>query len=248
MTPRQARMGADIFTFLVAASVGIALASVCWHLTADSRARSTIIPKTAPASRPIDINPLIALAPFGAGGAASAQAGNQPLTLRGILLAQPRAASSALISLGDAVPVSFFAGQTIGDATIDAIEVDHVVLMSGGVRSVLKFPDPAPVSGAAPPPPSVPAPAAPAPSTNAAAMLQSFGAVASGAGLAIGNPSAMMRLAGLQAGDQIVAVDGAPANELLHNPSLLQPILAAGSARIDIVRAGQPMTVSVPVR
>jgi type II secretory pathway component PulC len=84
--------------------------------------------------------------------------------------------------------------------------------------------------------------------TSTAPLLDSLGAVPSGTGLAVNNPNAAMRMAGLQPGDQIVAINGAPAIELTRNPGLLQPIIAAGSARVDVVRAGQRMTLSVPIR
>jgi general secretion pathway protein C len=253
MTPRQARIGVDLFTFVVVASVGVALAGLTWRLLGDPGARFGASPVAARAVVPVDISPLIALAPFGAAPAANTptQATDQPLTLRGILLAQPRSASSALIAFGDTAPVAFYIGQTVGSSTIDAIELDHVVLLSGGARTILAFPNAK--SGTAPAPAPVvsqPAPAAPplAPPAAPADLLGSLGASISGAGLAVSNPSAAMRMAGLMPGDQIVAINGAPANEVARNPALLQPIIAAGSARIDVVRAGQRMTLSVPVR
>lgn len=252
MTPRQARIGVDLFTFAVVASVGVALAGLTWRLLGDPGTRFNARPVAARPAAAVDIAPLIALAPFGAAPAIVAQASNQPLTLRGIILARPRAASSALIALGDAAPVAVYAGQAIGAATIESIEIDHVVLLSGGARSILAFPHPsggAPAASssapAAPPPQAAPPPASPADGTM---LLGTLGAVPSGAGLSVSNPNAAMRMAGLQPGDQIVAINGAPANEVARNPALLQPVLAAGTARIDVVRAGQKLTLSVPVR
>jgi general secretion pathway protein C len=250
MTPRQARIGVDIFTGLVVMSVGVALAGLTWRLMGDPGTRFGASPVAARPAPQVDIAPLIALAPFGSASAsASPQATNQPLILRGILLAQPRAASSVLISVGDTPPAAFAIGQAVGGATIDSIEIDHVVLLSGGARTALAFPRPA--GGVAPPvqPAStLPTAAASAPTSSPSAILDSLGAAPSGAGLAVNNPNAAMRMAGLQPGDQIVAINGAPANEVSRNPALLQPIIAAGSARVDIVRAGQKMTLSVPIR
>ncbi|WP_404712122.1 type II secretion system protein N [Sphingomonas sp. MMS24-J13] len=243
MTPRQARIGADIFTGLVVVSVGVALAGLTWRLLGDPGTRFGASPVAARPTPPVDIAPLIALAPFGAAPGTSMQASDQPLTLRGILLAEPRSASTVLISVGDAAPIAFGMGQAVGGATIDSIAIDHVVLLSGGARTMLGFPRA--TGGAAPvstPPVTTPAPPSSAP------LLDSLGAVASGAGLAVNNPNAAMRMAGLLPGDQIVAINGAPALELTRNPALLQPIVAAGSARIDIVRAGQKLTLSVPIR
>lgn len=243
MTPRQARIGADIFTGLVVVSIGVALAGLTWRLLGDPGTRFGASPVAARPAPPVDIAPLIALAPFGAAPGTPMQAANQPLTLRGILLAEPRNASTVLISIGDAAPVAFGIGQAVGGATIDAIAIDHVVLLSNGARTILAFPrttNNAP-SASAPP-------LAPAPPASSAPLLDSLGAVPSGTGLAVNNPNAAMRMAGLQPGDQIVAINGAPAIELTRNPALLQPLIAAGSARVDIVRAGQKLTLSVPIR
>lgn len=268
MTPRQARIGVDIFTAIVVASVGVALAGLTWRLMGDPGTRLGASPVAARPAPPVDISPLIALAPFGTATApgSSPDAGNQPLTLRGILLAQPRSASSALISIGDASPVAFYVGQAVGSATVDAIDIDHVVLLTSGSRSTLGFPrpeagspssvaapgpsflPPALTASSAPPSPPIVAPLPAAAPANGGAMLDSLGATPSPGGLTVGNPNQAMRMAGLQPGDQIVAINGNPANELAHNPALLAPIIAAGSARIDIVRAGQKLTLSVPVK
>lgn len=270
MTPRQARLGVDIFTGLVAASIGVALAGLTWRLTGDPGQRLGASPVAARPQRPVDLGPLIALAPFGtAAPAAPTQATNQPLTLRGILLASPRAASSALIAVGDQPAQAFYVGQAVGNGTIDAIEVDHVVLLSGGARSILAFPDKSgggATAGAPPPAPlpamastDVPAPAASppplapaapaAPPASGPALLGSLGASPTGSGYAIGaNLPPALRNAGLQPGDQVVAVNGTPIADALGNGGLLASAASAGTARIDLVRAGQRLSLSVPFK
>jgi len=268
MSPRQARIGVDVFTALVAASVGVALAGLTWRLMGDPGTRLGASPVAARPAPPVDLAPLIALAPFGAAPAAAGgglQATDQPLMLRGILLAQPREASTALISVGDSAPVALSVGQSAGNATIAEIAIDHIVLASGGGRSILAFPKAAgsgtaPAAGAAsgqsaPAPTSMssaaPPPVVPSAMTTAAggaALLATLGATASGTGLSVANPNPAMRMAGLQPGDQIVAINGAAAAEVSRNPALLQPMMAAGTARLDVMRAGQRLTLSVPLR
>lgn len=258
-------MGVDIFTMLVVGSVGVALAGLTWRLMGDPGTRFGATPVAARRSAPIDIGPLIALAPFGAAPAAAggtAVATDQALTLRGILLADPRAASSALISLGDAAPIAFYVGQAVGTSTIESIEIDHIVLVNGGARSILGFPSAA-RSGApddagaeaqvaagqnAAAAPAAPAPALAPPAPDAAGVLRNLGATPSGTGLAVGKPSEPMRMAGLQPGDQIVAINGAPASDVMRNPALLDAAIANGSARVDVIREGQRVILSVPVR
>jgi general secretion pathway protein C len=142
VTPRQVRIGVDIFAALVVASVGVALAGLSWRLLGDPGSRLSASLMAARPARPVDIAPLIALAPFGttAVSGAAAQTGNLPLTLRGIIFARPTTASSALISVGDATPVVVRIGQSVGSSNVGSIEIDHVVLVSGGAQTILAFP------------------------------------------------------------------------------------------------------------
>jgi general secretion pathway protein C len=256
MSPRQARIGVDLFTALVIASVCVSLAGLTWRMLGDPGTRLGASPVAARPSAPVDIAPLIALAPFGAAPAAvgGSAVPVEGMTLRGILFAQPRSASSALISLGDTSPVAFGVGQPVGNATIDTIEIDHVVLLSGGSRTILAFPRPqggapapAAPAGSASPAPAPPPTPAPEP-VSGATVLKNMGATLSPNGLAVGDPTPPMRMAGLQPGDQIVAINGTPAPEVMRNPDLLKSALANGSARIDVMRAGQRVILSVPVR
>ena len=249
MSPRQARIGVDVFTFAMAASIGVALAGLTWRLLGDPGTRFGASPVAARPARAVDIAPLIALAPFGAAPApVAAQGPSGPLVLRGILLAEPRSASSALIAVGDAAPVAFYAGQPVGSATIESIALDHVVLLSGGARFSLGFPNATPPSAATTPPPSAMTASPPAGPLDPAALLGALGAQPAGTGLAVATPSPAMRGAGLLPGDQIVAINGSAVADVLRTPGLLQAAAAAGTARIDILRAGQKLALSVPLR
>src|SRR3569833_801405 len=115
MTPRQARIGVDLFTAAVVASVGVALAGLTWRLLGDAGSRYGATPVAAQPARPVDLGPIIAAAPFGTGGAVSgAPVTDRSLVLRGIVLATPRSASTALIQFGDSPPTAFAIGQAAG--------------------------------------------------------------------------------------------------------------------------------------
>jgi len=260
MTPRQARIGVDVFTAVVVASVGVALAGLTWRLLGDPGTRYGAAPVAARPTRSVDLTPIIAAAPFGAGGATLAATGapmtNQPLTLRGIVLASPRSASTALIQVGETPPVAFGIGQAAGAATIESIEIDHVVLIAGGQRQILAFPEKpgpggaaGPASTVAPPAPVVaPTPAPLSSGGSAAAFLQNLGAAPNGEGFRVNNGSSIGRLAGLQPGDQIERINGRSVGDLSRDPNAYAAISATGAARLELVRSGQRLTLIVPLR
>ena len=257
MTPRQARLGANLFTAAIVASVGIALAGMTWRLMGDPGSRLGATPVAARAAPPPDIATLISLSPFGT-AAPVAGAADANVVLRGVLLAQPRAASSALISVGGAAPIAFYVGSQVAGGTIDEIAADHVLIATGGERRILSFPDhggtsPAVSSAtsaapaiASPAPP--PTPLAPPPVANPQTLLSGLGATPAADGFHVNTPSPQMRQAGLQPGDVIQKVNGMVMAELMANSQALQSAFATGTARVDLVRAGQPLTLSVPLR
>jgi general secretion pathway protein C len=257
MTPRQARIGVDLFTACVVASVGVALAGLTWRLLGDPGTRYGAAPVAARPSHPIDLAPIIAASPFGAGGSTANAAGapvtDQPLVLRGILLASPRSASTAVIQIGDAPATAFAIGQAAGAATIEAIEIDHVVLTTGGQRQMLAFPQkpgsvaPSSSASGSPPPPTTPQP--PSPTAGAGGFLQSLGATQVGDSFRVGEgASAMGRLAGLQPGDQIERINGQGVADLARDPNAYARLSSSGAARIELVRGGQRLTLIVPLR
>ena len=253
MTPRQARIGVDLFTACVVASVGVALAGLTWRLLGDPGTRYGATLVAAQPAHPVDVGSIVAAAPFGAGGSvAGAPQTDQPFVLRGILLATPRSASTALIQIGDAPATAFAIGQTVGAATIDAIELDHLVLVANGQRQVLAFPrkpgNTAPVT--APPPPS-PIASAPQPfsAAGASGFLQSLGATQTGDAFRVGEgASPMGRLAGLQPGDTIERINGQNVADLARDPNAYARLSTSGAARIELVRGGQRLTLIVPLR
>ncbi|MDO6413613.1 type II secretion system protein N [Sphingomonas sp. BIUV-7] len=259
MTPRQARLGANLFTALVAASVGVALAGTTWRLLGDPGQRLGATPVAARPAPPPDIATLVGLSPFGT-AAPIAGAADTNVILRGILLAVPRSASSALISVGGATPVAFYTGSQVAGGTIDEIAADHVVIATGSDRRLLAFPDragtgpataatSAPTVSVAPPAPSPPpGPSGPAPAANPQTLLAGLGATPAADGFHVNTPSLQMKMAGLAPGDVVQRVNGMAMAELMTNPAALQTAFTNGTARVDLVRAGQPLTLSVPLR
>ena len=252
MSPRAAMIGVHVFTALVAASIGIALAGLTWRLVGDPGTRFGSTPVAARPARPVDLGPLIAATPFGDAAPIAAQTSNQPLTLRGILLAVPREASTALIQIGDAPPSAFGIGQAVGGGTIDAITLDHILLRVGGGQQILAFPTPAgstPSPGiaaaGAPAPTSAPPPPAP-PGGN---FFGALGGQQSADGYQVGaQPGPAAQLAGLQPGDVIAHVDGVAVADLMRDPAAMARAAADGSAQLDVVRGGRRLTLVVPLR
>jgi general secretion pathway protein C len=277
VTPRQAELGVDLFTGAVIASVAIALAGLTWRLSGDSGDAAHVA--AVPLARPpvqIDVSPILALAPFGR--TVTAATATSPtalgLELRGIVLAIPRAASTALIGTSGGPTRAWVIGQALdGGAVIQDIAIDHVVLSVNGQAQVLAFPNATPPT--LPPPPPVPAapmaiapgvppvnlstpvPVAPPPQVPppppsrpaSQAFLDSMGATPTGSGYRIGpNISGAMRQAGLQPGDMIEKVNGTNVGDVERDRRLFDAAAQAGVARVEVVRDGTRVTLAFPLR
>lgn len=263
LTPRRIRLGLDLFTGAVVLSVAVALAGLTWRIaghagtgaiTVPGAGRLPVVAAAAPAPGALAFQPFGQAAP----GDASQPTG-LALELRGLVFARPAALASAFVSVGGAEAVAVKVGDSVGGATVQAIGRDRIILLNGGRSEYLALPDPlaapvqpgapAPAAGQAaavpvppPPPPGVSAPAAPPPST--ASLLQRFNATPTGDGLRIGANAP----GGLRQGDVIQSLNG----QSLADPAAAQSALAAaqasGAARVDIVRNGQRVTLTVPTR
>lgn len=267
MTPRQARIGVDLFTAAVIASVAIALAGLTWRLAGNSDdAGRRVTASAAPPPPAIDVGPLLALAPFGKTAAAAAPS-TLSLELRGILLAAPRSASSVLIGTAGGPSRAWMLGQAIdGGAVVQDIAIDHVVLSVNGQLQTLAFPRPGATAGTSPAispaatatatalgfsaaPPAAALPPAAAGGTSTQALLDSMGATPTSRGYRIGqNVSGAMRQAGLQPGDVIEKVNGTVVGDVERDRSLLDAAAKAGVARVEVVRNGTRVTLAFPLR
>lgn len=221
MTPdRRDEIALRVVSVVVVGSLALALAGLTWRLVGwdDGRDEVAVAESLAPLGGTVapgadgDVARIVSLAPFGGATAPGGlPASTLGLVLKGIVSAYPPSASTALIAVGEGPATLYGVGQTpVGDAVIESIEVDHVVLTSGGTRQRLDFPmpvaaDPAaaaapatpgagitvtPATPAAPlPPPSAqPAPAVGAAPANqvlggAAAPAANVAAAAAGAGV-----------------------------------------------------------------
>ena len=202
MTPeRRDEVILRTVSLVVAGSLAVALAGLTWRLAGwdDGRSEVAVAESLAPlggAAAPgadADVARIVSLAPFGGatapGDVPSASA--LGLVLKGVIMAYPPSASTALISVGEGPATIYGIGQTpVGDAVIESIEVDHVILSSGSTRQRLDFPepvmvDPATVSGATPGAGITVTPAGPPPpSPQAAAALAASSPIATAAAAA----------------------------------------------------------------
>jgi general secretion pathway protein C len=265
LTPRQQRLALDLFTGLVVASVGVALATLSWRLAGFSgSAEPAIVPAAIrPAAAPADIGAAVALAPFGRPSSDGAPPTTLALELRGIIRARPVSRSVALIASPGGKPLPYGVGAAVGGAVIEEIAIDRVILRNGGRAELLAFPQPgrpAAAPGAAvptplgsagpsdaPPPPRAIQPAAPVASGPDLAVQ--LGATPTGSGYRIGTPpSAAAAGLGLQAGDMIVAVNGTPLGDPTRDAQTVAAARTAGSARVELLRAGQRVTITMPFR
>ncbi len=272
MTPLQAARAADIFTGLVVASVGLALAGLTWRI-AGARPAATPPPAAAPpiAAPAADITPALALAPFGRPDASSAQPTSLALVLRGIILANPASASTALIAPNGGQPVAYAVGAAVpGGATLEEIAMSGVLLRVNGRLERLDLPRMS-ANGSAPLPVTAPAPAAPPPATadgstpppmqavaapppaamdgGPLALLSKLGAAPDGGAYRVGaDPSPEARRAGLLAGDVIERINGMPATAVVSDRQLIAQAMAAGPAQIDVLRGGKRISFSFALR
>ncbi|TAK16418.1 MAG: signaling protein [Rhizorhabdus sp.] len=276
MTPRQASRAADIFTGLVVASVAVALAGLTWRLVgarpADAPPPAAGQPAApAPAA---DISPALALSPFGRPDASSAQPTSLALALRGVVLAYPRSASSALIAPAGGQPISYAVGQVVpGGATIEEIAFDRVLLRVNGRLERLDLPrisaagtapvaaapavSPSPVATVPPTGPSdgsgpQPMQAIAGPSAAAGggplSLLDKLGAAPVGGTYRVGaQPSVEARQAGLLPGDVIERINGLPATAVASDRQLIAQMMA-GPAQIDVLRGGKRISFSFALR
>ncbi|WGM30533.1 type II secretion system protein N [Brevundimonas sp. NIBR11] len=211
MTPeRRDEIAVRVVSVVVVGSLALALAGLTWRLTGWDDGRHEVavansLPPLGAAAAPgadADVARIVSLAPF---GGATASVGGLPastlgLVLKGIISAYPPSASTALISVGDGPATIYGVGQTpVGDAVIEQIEVDHVILTSGGTRQRLDFPmpvvaDPAAVAAPTTPgagitvtpaaPTAMPSPVYPAPAAGVAPASQRGAAAAPAANVA----------------------------------------------------------------
>lgn len=220
MTPdRRDEIALRVVSVVVVGSLALALAGLTWRVVGWDDGRDAVavagsLPPLGGAAAPgadADVARIVTLAPFGGatatGGVAASTLG---LVLKGVIMASPASASTALISVGEGPSTIYGVGQTpVGDAVIESIEVDHVILTSGGTRQRLDFPAPVvadPAAASATPGAGIMiTPAQPAQTPEAAAALAMSSPIASAAAAAQQAP----RVADAGATPNVAAAAGA---------------------------------------
>ena len=250
----------DLLALAIVVSVAVAAGPVTWRLIGrdDGRRRVAAVAASPPAPA-LDFAALRQLAPFGTKVVAGGVPGDPTtlgLQLRGVMLARPAVASSAIIAAAGGPPKGFAVGETLpGGAILDSVEFDLVVLRVGGQLVTLALPAKA---GAAPAVPSAAMPAT-GPSGQIEAyrtrardpvsLLGSLGATATSDGYRVGpSPSDDLRHAGLQPGDVVTKIDGQAVGDPGRDRALFDAAVLAGRMRVEIVRDGKHIALSFPLR
>ena len=251
MNERQFRVGLDLFTGLVMASVGVALAGLTWHLAGYSAIPPVAVAVAGPAGNRIDIAGLLALAPFGNAEAASDAASDGSLHLKGIMLAVPASQSAALIAGADGKVASYGIGAQLGGGVVEAIEADQVIVRTSRGLQTIGFGHhpagpPAVVNGLA-------GKGAGFVPVGAAAPPSAGGAVTppvQGLRIESSAPPALLA-AGLQPGDIVVNINGAPVTAGMSTDAVAHDLAGAalhgGSAQVTVLRNGNPVSLRLAI-
>lgn len=252
-------------------TVAVAAAGVTWHALGHfPEIRAPAIRSQPAADLPVDLAPILALAPFGLAAPAETplQATTANLTLRGIILANPSDQSTALISEAAGVPLAVRIGEsTPGGGVLDSVGADHVVLVVAGRRETLSFPETQSSAGVAAIRASIPGANADSSvasqsspqefidvyrqkiADNPQTVLDQFSVSATPDGYRVSNtPSPEVRRAGLQAGDLVVRVNGVAVGNVEQDRKHFEDVAASGRARVEVMRGDQLLILSFPLR
>ncbi|WP_428332300.1 type II secretion system protein N [Novosphingobium sp.] len=248
---RQVRWGVDLFMAAVVVSVALALAGLTWRLAGYTGEMPVAVPVVAhTGGEPADVGGIVALAPFGTAMAASQASGSGTIKLKGILLAYPASASTALIAGSDGKVDSYGIGAAINGGVIDAIEADQVIIrMPGGLQTLgfaLGAPGQAATVGSSIPAgsPLAPPVGKPAPTMGPAGPV----AALDSGGFRIGpsSPPALFA-AGLRPGDVVEQLNGNAVNGSMNERDLIARAAQTGSAQVVVVRNGQRVSLSLAI-
>lgn len=266
---------------VLVASVGLSLAHLTWRAVGWDDGRTQVWTPTALA--PVGggqgggLTAILAWNPFGgmATGGDGLPESSLGLVLRGVIYA-PGGGSTALISTGDGATQAFGVGEApVGNAVIEAIEPERVVLNVGGRREALTLPKaaasggapnavPPAASGAAPAAPGQavqpgaaqpgaaptvfqPAPSAPAASAVPAAAPSVVARTPQGYVVGPDAPAQLLR-AGLRQGDVVRSVDGTTLGDPQTDRRILEQVAADGEVVVELLRDGRPLTLTVSLR
>ena len=265
---RRVQLGIDLFTAVMIGSVALALAGLTWRLTGYTGEMPVASPVTATTSaEPADMGGILALAPFGTAMAASQATGGGAVKLKGILLAFPASASTALIAGSDGKVASYGIGAAINGGVVEAIEADQVIVRLPTGLQTLGFalgPQGQSLAGSGIPSGSPlgalggkPGPTAglsgssgPSGSGSSSSGLGSFGGgpvagLDSGGFRVSGTSPPALFAAGLRPGDVVEQLNGSAVNSSMNERDLIARVAQSGSAQVVVVRNGQRVSLSL---
>jgi general secretion pathway protein C len=174
------------------------------------------------------------------------------LVLFGVRANESSGGGSAIIAGEDGIQKSFVVGEEVAPGvTLDAVAFDHVILSRGGVKESLYLDQSAPAetvtpSGAAPQ-------AAPAASETGGLNAQTLqkaigfaprneGGRVTGLVLRAQDDGTMLKLAGFQAGDIVVAVNGRPVSSATDVIAQIRP---GARISVEVERGGSKVPIAL---
>lgn len=178
------------------------------------------------------------------------------LTLFGIRANESSGGGSAIIAGEDGIQNSYGVGEEVAPGVIlDSVAFDHVILSRGGVKESLYLDQSVPADTVGTTPATTPASAPSASSApgdvaiNAETIQKSIGFAprneggrVTGLALQPRDDGTMMRIAGFQAGDIIVAVNGRPVSSASDIASQLKP---GARLSVEIERGGSKLPIAL---
>ncbi|WP_315764270.1 type II secretion system protein N [Sphingomonas sp. Y38-1Y] len=220
LNPRQQRIALDLVTGVMVVSVAFALAGLTWRLAGHAGQGAITVPSGSRPVPPPDLSPALAWSPFGrAAQTEQAVPTSIQLVLKGVVFAIPQSFAVAYVSEAGGTARAVRVGEALGGATIQSIQRDRILLDNAGRVEFLAFPDPA-------------------------ALLQRLDATPTDGGYRIGSGS----LPGMRPGDVVQSVNGQALGRGAADQAAFAAAQASGSAQLQVLRDGKPMTLTVPLR
>jgi general secretion pathway protein C len=176
------------------------------------------------------------------------------LTLFGVRANESSGGGSAIIAGEDGVQKSFAVGEEVAPGvTLDSVAFDHVILSRGGVKESLYLDQSVPAETVSP---LASGSAATAPATanadvglNAETLQKSIGFAPRNEGgrvtgfvLQARDDGTMLRLAGFQAGDIVVAINGRPISSAADIASQIRP---GARLSVEVERGGAKVPIAL---
>ena len=175
------------------------------------------------------------------------------LTLFGVRANESSGGGSAIIAGEDGVQNSFAVGEEVAPGvTLDSVAFDHVILSRGGVKESLYLDQSVPaetVSPSASGTSATPSASSAGVGLNAETLQKSIGFAPRNEGgrvtgfvLQARDDGTMLRLAGFQAGDIVVAINGRPVSSAADIASQIRP---GARLSVEVERGGAKVPIAL---